>query len=238
MTATSGALLCICCLSLRQCTAVSGRPLPWPRAHYSVSVASAMVSALLFGGALCHGQGHITLCLLPRQRSVHCCFRAPSAVGTRGHHSEGGGTLHRLLLRLVFLLCTSSCFFFSSHTFLAHNTDASLKKQDTSVLVEIQWGKSKCRLEPSRTWIACISGLSTTATRKTVLTSDFIAKKGSDKSEFIVKNKFRLCLFLDTKIIWINHTGKEVRSTSQKVPKMVPNTSHQITNKKLVLDTV
>ena len=104
---------------------------------------------------------------------------------------------------------------------------ASLKKQDTSVVVEIQWGNSKHGLEPSRTRTACTPGLSTTATRKTVWTSDFIAKKGSDKSEFITKNKFRLYLFLHTKIIWMNHMGKEVQSNtnSQNVPKMVPNMS-------------
>ena len=109
--------LTLCCLGNGQCTAVSGRPLPRPRAHYSVSVAWAMVSALLFLGALCHDQGHVTLCLLPQQWSVHCCFQAPFALGTMGHQSEGGCTLHCLLLHLVFLLCTSSCFFFSSHTF-------------------------------------------------------------------------------------------------------------------------
>ena len=81
----------VCCLSNGQCTAVSGRPLSWPRARYSMSVASAMVSALLFPGALCPGHN--------------------------GTPIWGRLTLHCLLLRLGFLLCTSSCFFFSSHTF-------------------------------------------------------------------------------------------------------------------------
>ena len=167
--------------------------------HITLSVASAMVSALLFLGALCHDQGHVTLCLLLQQWSVHCCFRAPFALGTMGHQSEGGCTLHCLLLRplpwaqwdtnLREAVHSTACYFaldfffallrasFFLHTlFLGHSMDASFKKQDTSVVVEIQWGNSKHGLEPSHTRTACTPGLSTTATSKTVWTSDFIAK--------------------------------------------------------------
>ena len=144
--------------------------------HITLSVASAMVSALLFLGALCHDQGHVTLCLLLQQWSVHCCFRAPFALGTMGHQSEGGLHSTACYFALDFFFALLRASFFLHTLFLGHSMDASFKKQDTSVVVEIQWGNSKHGLEPSRTRTACTPGLSTTATSKTVWTSDFIAK--------------------------------------------------------------
>ena len=134
---TKGTLLCVCCLSNGQCTAVSRRPLP--SAQWDTNLREAV-------------------------HSTACYFT------------------------LYFFFALLPASFFLHTLFLGHSMDASFKKQDTSVVVEIQWGNSKHRLEPSCTRTAYTPGLSTTATRKTVLTSDFIAKKGSDKSEFITKN--------------------------------------------------